>query len=227
VLQSLPNHAIVRITETKPQPKGTTDMPIKTRMETTPCGRCGGSGRYAFNLMDGDKCYGCNGKGVKYTKSASVALDLFRSLREQPLDSFTPGDLVRHRTMGAERTVQLVSEATETKSGSYGKNPDGTTNYDDLTYYHGVTLSWGKPENRKGEQRLFMLDTPPTFGAVVTDELHEHAVELMIEYQNLLTQKGVIRKHSADRATEIENEIREIFSTTANRVHKPVIIPIR
>lgn len=27
------------------------------------CGRCGGSGRYSFNQIDGDRCYGCNGKG--------------------------------------------------------------------------------------------------------------------------------------------------------------------
>lgn len=33
------------------------------------CGRCGGSGRYSFNQMDGDRCYGCNGKGhVKPTE---------------------------------------------------------------------------------------------------------------------------------------------------------------
>jgi hypothetical protein len=29
---------------------------------TKACGRCGGSGRYSFNQIDGDKCYGCNGK---------------------------------------------------------------------------------------------------------------------------------------------------------------------
>lgn len=35
------------------------------------CGRCGGSGRYSFNLKDLDKCYGCNGKGVVPTKKKS------------------------------------------------------------------------------------------------------------------------------------------------------------
>jgi len=29
------------------------------------CGRCGGSGRFSFNTMDGDRCFGCNGKGRK------------------------------------------------------------------------------------------------------------------------------------------------------------------
>lgn len=27
------------------------------------CSRCGGSGRYSFNLMHGTKCFGCNGAG--------------------------------------------------------------------------------------------------------------------------------------------------------------------
>lgn len=27
------------------------------------CERCGGSGSYSFNQIDGDRCYGCNGKG--------------------------------------------------------------------------------------------------------------------------------------------------------------------
>jgi len=32
------------------------------------CGRCGGSGRYSFNLRDLDRCYGCGGSGVVQTK---------------------------------------------------------------------------------------------------------------------------------------------------------------
>ena len=36
--------------------------------ETTTCGRCGGCGRYSYNQMDGDTCYGCRGTGKIYTK---------------------------------------------------------------------------------------------------------------------------------------------------------------
>ena len=28
------------------------------------CKRCGGSGRYSWNQMDGDRCYGCGGSGI-------------------------------------------------------------------------------------------------------------------------------------------------------------------
>lgn len=32
------------------------------------CSRCGGSGRYSFNLIHGTKCYGCGGTGKQKTK---------------------------------------------------------------------------------------------------------------------------------------------------------------
>jgi hypothetical protein len=41
---------------------------IKKAGFTDVCGRCGGDGRYAYNTMDGDMCYGCNGKKVAMVK---------------------------------------------------------------------------------------------------------------------------------------------------------------
>lgn len=34
------------------------------------CSRCGGSGRYSFNLIHGTRCYGCGGTGKQKTKPA-------------------------------------------------------------------------------------------------------------------------------------------------------------
>lgn len=31
----------------------------------TPCGRCGGTGHYSFNMIDGTICYGCGGARVR------------------------------------------------------------------------------------------------------------------------------------------------------------------
>lgn len=43
------------------------------------CGRCLGSGSYSFNLMDGDKCYGCQGAGRRrYTAPLYTAPELAR-----------------------------------------------------------------------------------------------------------------------------------------------------
>ena len=37
------------------------------------CSRCGGSGRFSFNLIHGSKCYGCNGTGKQKTKPRAPA----------------------------------------------------------------------------------------------------------------------------------------------------------
>lgn len=48
------------------------------KLEKVNCGRCGGSGRFSFNLKDGDRCYGCNGSGFamvdpeKYAKAQAA-----------------------------------------------------------------------------------------------------------------------------------------------------------
>ncbi len=42
------------------------------------CGRCGGSGRFSYNQMDGDKCYGCGGSG-KVLPSTGEALKAARA----------------------------------------------------------------------------------------------------------------------------------------------------
>lgn len=43
-----------------------------------PCNRCGGSGSYSYNPMDGTKCFGCRGSGIghrveSWAKAASLA----------------------------------------------------------------------------------------------------------------------------------------------------------
>lgn len=45
----------------------------KQGFEIQTCGRCGGSGRYSWNQMDGDRCYGCYGSGVVLTKRGAAA----------------------------------------------------------------------------------------------------------------------------------------------------------
>ena len=50
----------------------------KHGFEIETCGRCGGTGEYSFNLMDGTRCYGCQGKGVRYTKRGAAAYEYFR-----------------------------------------------------------------------------------------------------------------------------------------------------
>ena len=43
-------------------------------MDRQVCKRCGGSGKFSYNLRDGDMCYGCNGAG--YTVAGVATADL-------------------------------------------------------------------------------------------------------------------------------------------------------
>lgn len=68
----------------------------KDMFETETCGRCGGSGRYSFNTMDGDRCYGCQGSGIRFTKKGRAALEAWRSEYriEKLATEIVPGDRI-------------------------------------------------------------------------------------------------------------------------------------
>lgn len=65
-----------------------------TSFETEICSRCGGSGKYSFNLMTGDTCFKCRGKGNCYTKRGQVAIDYYRELLKVPVTELKVGDLI-------------------------------------------------------------------------------------------------------------------------------------
>lgn len=45
------------------------------------CERCGGCGRYSFNQVDGDRCFGCDGYGIQAPKKNQQA-DVLAAARE-------------------------------------------------------------------------------------------------------------------------------------------------
>jgi hypothetical protein len=52
---------------------------FSVKYETAPCKRCGGSGRYAFNLMHGTVCFGCSGSKTFVTKDGERAKSIVRA----------------------------------------------------------------------------------------------------------------------------------------------------
>ena len=70
------------------------NMKFSEIFQTTECERCGGSGRYSWNAMDGDMCYGCSGAGVKYTKAAHAAVTAFHKALKVPGSQVVVGDRI-------------------------------------------------------------------------------------------------------------------------------------
>lgn len=68
--------------------------PDQTLFESESCGRCGGSGKYSFNLMHGDRCYGCGGSGVTLTKRGKAASAHLQELLKRPASEIRVGDNV-------------------------------------------------------------------------------------------------------------------------------------
>jgi predicted nucleic acid-binding Zn-ribbon protein len=52
----------------------------KNGFPTKTCTRCGGSGQYSFNMIDGTRCYGCGGTGRKYaSKKVGAAVNAMKA----------------------------------------------------------------------------------------------------------------------------------------------------
>lgn len=67
---------------------------MKIEFEKTSCSRCGGGGRYSFNLMHGDRCYGCGGTGLALTKRGKLARAKLRELQQRPVADLKVGEFV-------------------------------------------------------------------------------------------------------------------------------------
>ena len=59
------------------------------------CGRCGGTGRYSFNLRYGSVCFGCGGTKLRFTKRGAAAHAKYVEMLKVPLGSLVIGDLMQ------------------------------------------------------------------------------------------------------------------------------------
>lgn len=59
--------------------------------ETKTCSRCGGTGKFSYNLMHGDMCYGCRGTGIQYTKRGKIARTFYEDSLKIPASELKVG----------------------------------------------------------------------------------------------------------------------------------------
>lgn len=91
-------------------------------VERGACSRCGGSGQYSFNMMDGSRCYGCNGTGgyyvrrvntVAYARKAKTAAN-----RRRKADEKRARRAAAHAA-AAEKAATLGANALEVLRGHF------------------------------------------------------------------------------------------------------------
>lgn len=83
---------------------------MATQFENETCGRCGGSGKYSFNHMEGDRCRGCHGTGYKLTKRGAAAKAFFTEKMTHPVSALAVGDYVFEsiNAVGPKSWLKLV-----------------------------------------------------------------------------------------------------------------------
>ena len=142
---------------------------MKLLFESVTCSRCSGTGKYSYNLMHGDRCYGCAGVGEKLTKRGAAASRYYRALRERPAAQVGVGDLIEF-DMFFWKGFKPV-ESVEFNEGR-------------------VTLT----TTRNGERAAMTYeeDRPVLFG--FTAEQKRELQAQALRYQETLTQTGAPRK---------------------------------
>jgi hypothetical protein len=98
-------------------PKITADTRLRDVLETEVCGRCGGSGHYSYNQIDGTRCYGCGGSGRRYTKRGRAALDYWHWLCSVPASQLVDGDRDLDERSGRWGSVTVTANAEDQRSG--------------------------------------------------------------------------------------------------------------
>lgn len=74
------------------------------------CGRCGGSGRYSWNQINGDVCFGCGGSGQQKPKASqqSAVIEAARASRlDGSFDSYI--EMLRTRARVRKATDQVMA----------------------------------------------------------------------------------------------------------------------
>jgi hypothetical protein len=163
------------------------------------CGRCGGTGSYSFNQLDGSRCYGCGGSKRRLTKRGAEAQRFFRGLLMRRADELQIGDVVSYivpmnsgataRANGA-RVIEIDREPKVTM-WSIRRTPDGSEERIPCP-----TISYTTEHSRLG--RCGHSCAPDSMIEIRgSDEERKAAIEQALAYQETLTKAGKPAKRKA------------------------------
>lgn len=147
----------------KPQPNSV--------FETEVCHRCGGTGNYSYNQVDGTVCYGCSGTGWQYTKRGFAARKWWKETFSNKVKAseVTIGQRIKSGSMKF-----TVTEITDKEGGYY---VDGVLT-PMLTFYN--------------KTREFGLSAAPNteIDLIPSEEARIASLQAAKEYQATLNTKG-------------------------------------
>ena len=104
----------------------TPDKPKATQFESEVCKRCGGSGKFSFNLMHGDVCYGCQGTGRQLTKRGKKAAQFFEDSMTAPVETLVVGQAIRFFATD-RKFIRITQIETREEDGRAIVTIDGST----------------------------------------------------------------------------------------------------
>jgi len=149
--------------------------------ETDTCSRCGGSGHYSFNQIDGTRCYGCNGRGRRFTKRGAEAKRFYDELRSKRVRDIEVGDLVYSTAYGKfHRVTEIGRDPGDMRFGSRNLGVD-----------YEATEVWGMRTTGVGHAGL---DPDKVMVMGQTAEQKAENIAKAVEYQETLTKAGTPRK---------------------------------
>jgi hypothetical protein len=154
---------------------------LATGFESQICSRCGGCGRYSFNQIDRDMCYGCRGCGLVFTKRGSVARQYFQDSILTAAGDVKVGWIARGNN---GKWFPVVSVEPYQLRGA------SLTNGVMVAYDRpGVDITYGKVGHI--EDLAEMIPAQPNIEVVAAFRI------AALVYQQTLTQAGIVSKKAA------------------------------
>lgn len=110
--------------------------------EIQTCGRCGGSGRYSYCTMYGDRCFQCHGRGNVYSKKGAAAHKFYWDSLTVKVREIKPGDYVKIAGKWAKVTSVGFGSSRwlDSKTGEWKPHYDINTERGGLSTFEDATI---------------------------------------------------------------------------------------